>query len=152
MKPITNTVSISDMRRMREDGMTYKEIAHALGISMNTVSRYIGSRRDGYKDANKAVGERLKDTFGDRVEAYLDAHKVVEVVKDRTPRYSPEPALERLKTLTKTIVLAGSLCNFHVDLVAKEITLKDGTVDGLLTPETLNDFISDLQALARAIR
>lgn len=42
MRRLTNDVSVDELRRMRDNGMTNADIAEAVGCTVCTVRRYIG--------------------------------------------------------------------------------------------------------------
>lgn len=41
---LTNSVSVDELLKMRESGMTNFDIARSLDVSVNTVRRYIGNQ------------------------------------------------------------------------------------------------------------
>jgi transposase len=75
-------VTASEMRTMREEGMSNRDIANALDISYQTVVRYIGKQ-----------GGRM-----DSLEAFRDTPPKKATVKEEPvviPKYEPKPVLEK---------------------------------------------------------
>jgi hypothetical protein len=75
-------VTASEMRTMRENGMSNRDIANTLDISYSTVVHYIGKQ-----------GRRM-----DSLEAFRDTHPKKATAKEEPvviPEYEPKPVLEK---------------------------------------------------------
>lgn len=48
-EPLSKSVSISELRQMREEGLTNKEIAARLDVTPTTIARYLGPIEPGWK-------------------------------------------------------------------------------------------------------
>lgn len=77
-------VTASEMRTMRENGMSNRDIANTLDISYSTVVHYIGKQ-----------GRRM-----DSLEAFRDTPPKKATAKEEPvviPKYEPKPIIERFK-------------------------------------------------------
>lgn len=54
-------VSISEMQKMREAGMTNQDIANALDVSYQTVYKYIGQQPQGMRKRYARIGAQVKE-------------------------------------------------------------------------------------------
>ena len=64
-EPLTNTVTIEDLRRMREEGKSNTEIAKSLGVSYSVILKYLGPGGE-RKERRKTTEEELQAAFSMR--------------------------------------------------------------------------------------
>lgn len=159
-------VDIQTLRSMREQGMTNKQIANNLGISVSTVYRYIGRKSQqvkydeiqnkpcpvpnptGFlaeKNAEEPVVEDVQSVIEETVA------EPVEGIKEATFEESEEaePVKKTLLTvLNSKVKLQGSLCNYEIDSESGSIEMTDGIITGLLDQVTVERFLSELREVA----
>ncbi len=152
-------VDIQTLRSMREQGMTNKQIADNLGISVSTVYRYIGRKSQQVKyDEIQNKPCAVPNPTGFVEEEPVAEEEIVEdpVLKEE-PVEEPvaeepkeaEPAKEGLLTvLSSKMKLQGSLCNYEIDTDTGSIEMTDGIINGLLDRQTVERFLSELREVA----
>lgn len=139
---LSGQISVSDVAYMYyNEHRTKKETAAALGISIVTVNRYLGKYRKSLTDGENKVVATVDSTktFGDRIEEYLAAHQVAEVIP------APQPKL--LEMVSRQMSLKGNYCTFAVDNVSGNVELTDGAIQGFLTVNDIDSFIEELTEL-----
>ncbi len=157
-------VDIQTLRSMREQGMTNKQIADNLGISVSTVYRYIGrkSQQVKYDEIQNKPCPVPNPTGLVEKEPVTEEEIVEEPVLKEEPVEEPvteeeiveepkeaEPAKEGLLTvLSSKVKLQGSLCNYEIDSESGSIEMTDGIITGLLDQVTVERFLSELREVA----
>lgn len=112
-------ISRSEMMSMREGGLSNKRIADRLGVSINTVYRYIGKQP---KDMPREY----------KPEQELKPVEVSVVNK---------PALKLISTVS---LLKGDTSEYRIDSV-KNIVEISGLLNGILDPATIDQTIRELK-------
>ena len=119
-RSLINDVSISEMREMRERGMTNAEIAQSLGCSYDTVRKYLGKA-----PFHKAWGEASRP---------VKAHEEKE----------PEVTYGCLKVLHTIATLEGAVCKYVVNTETGMVEIKEGLLTGVLDRSIIQDIIDEL--------
>ncbi len=121
-KPVAITdEKIEDMKIYRELGLSNKQIAIEMGLSVVTVQRHLGNQKDGHRaDYGSIVAHATGDTF---VPKGYDLHKLkeekklekaqakVEIIKTKE---IPEDAPSGLKIASFQLVLNGEECQYTI--------------------------------------
>ena len=117
-------VSVAEMLKMREAGMTNQDIANALDVSYQTIHRYLGVQP---KSIKKRYGfyKQKKETQEEKHEACLSV-------------------------TCRTIDLSGVFASYTIADNAIKIILDEGS-EFSVNSEQLGDFIRELQAIQRNI-
>ena len=160
-------VDIQTLRSMREQGMSNKQIADNLGISVSTVYRYLGRKSQDVKYneiQNKPCPVPnptgfVKEVYMPEVSKEEIENKNVDTphggmfddvrvnekpdVKPVIPNSSP-----LLRMISSRFKLQGSLCNYEVDTDSGTIEMQDGIITGLLDRDTVRRFLSELNEVA----
>ena len=159
-------VDIQTLRSMREQGMTNKQIADNLGISVSTVYRYIGRKSQQVKydeiqnkpcpvpNPTGLIAEEIAEKpVVEDIPSFVEetVAEPVEGVKETTFE-EPEEAEPVKKTfltvLNSRVKLQGSLCNYEIDSESGSIEMTDGIITGLLDRDTVRRFLSELNEVA----
>lgn len=120
-------VTASEMLKMREEGMSNRDIANSLDISYGTVVKYIG-KQGGRMESLEAFKDKPK-----KAEAEAETKAVI-------PPYEPKPVTERYKF---------GMFDVELDTEDRDVTIVTEE-DVLVIPY---DFVPDLvQFLAWAMR
>lgn len=167
-------VDIQTLRSMREQGMTNKQIANNLGVSVSTVYRYIGRKSQQVKYdeiqnkpcpvPNPTGFVELPKPEKKEPEVYIpestEPKKNVELRHDipaeetivhcETPRNSGKypDSSPLLRMISSRFKLQGSLCNYEVDTDSGTIEMQEGIITGLLDKDTVRRFLSELNEVA----
>lgn len=156
-KAIRLEVTPAEMRYLREsEGLTNKQIAERLNISVNTVYRYIGKRS--YAIAN-AQAQNKPCPVPDHVATglYEESVEVESTMEQKKPGVSagsgslPEAPVSTLSLLNevKIIQLQGSECQYEVNTGEKTVTVKNGAVEVIMFDlEALTRFMAELTEIA----
>lgn len=175
-RKLSKDIDISTMLSMREQGMTNKQIADALGVHPNTVYRYIGRMSQAVKYAeitNKPspiagpVSARVEEPKRPLVaaQATTHTHDSIDASDATDEEKTPQPPLSKLSNTASAITgsdsllrvistrstLQGSLCNYIVDSNTGTIEMTDGLISGLLDRETIQRFIAELQEASKLL-
>ena len=152
-RKLSQDVSISEMLTMRQNGLTNKQIADQLEVSVSTVYQYIGRRSEAVKHA--AVQGKpcpIFDAPHETVpESLPEPDKVTEEnepVKEETPKAVRLPTNMNVLKESHTYDLQGLVCVFHVDTGCRTVEMKDehnGTMTGMIDAYDLPAFIRELQ-------
>ena len=181
-KSLKHEVSQQEMQYMRlEEGLSNKQIAERLGISVNTVYRYIGKRSYAVTNAraqNKPVPVPEVIATGRYEEEPTEEQEVIEEVavgmEDQKPIISENhdiggqapftvvkaeapyiPTMPVLKE-RRIVEFQGDYCVFEVDTGDKSVTMKDGAtsalVTGILDVDSLGYFIRELMQVHNMLK
>ncbi len=165
-RKLLRDMDVSTLRQMRLEGMTNKQIATALGVSVTTVYNYIGRMSEDVKYAalqrkpapirffQEAVVEEIAPVI-----APAQLQEEDEMQQTRTPSTKeptqPRPKPSMLQIVSASYELNGQICRYQVNTGAKTVELMDGskgsTVTGLLDTTTLPLFIAELQEIAEIV-
>lgn len=141
-RKLLDDLSISELKQMREDGMTNQEIADSLDVSYMTVLRVLGKQPDSMARKPRGGGS---------------------VVKAPPKKQEEECVPACLVTINRTIELQGATAKYVLNVEQKTINVKpenerrmfeslELNVDELDTfIEGLDTFIKELQAIQRKI-
>ena len=158
-------VDIQTLRSMREQGMTNKQIANNLGISVSTVYRYLGRKSQEVKYneiqnkpcpvPNPTGFIELPKPEEKEPEGYIpESNELKEneetIMHYETPRNSgryPDSS-PLLRMISSRFKLQGSLCNYEVDTDSGTIEMQEGIITGLLDGDTVRRFLSELNEVA----
>ena len=158
-------VSASEMRSMREQGMTNQQIAKALDISTQTVYRYIGKRSFDVVNA-RAQNKPCPVNFApldkpdpvEPEETTMDFNTVVKLFEERNkPVTQPSPAPRktpdglRIVKETHCYNFEGRYCDYEVDTGAGTVEMfsgeKEAVISGIIDIKTIPGFIEELRAI-----
>ena len=132
-RSLLKSVSYEELAQMRDNGMTNKDIATSLGVSPQTVYKYLGPQpsrgwsRHAYNDRPLSNPEQPNKDEPD------DAALIIE---------------------NRTINLAGLFAGYKIDIKAKEIRVfvEDG-VDALVIPfDQVVNFAKELRAITKHVK
>ncbi len=165
-RKLLRDMDVSTLRQMRMEGMTNKQIATSLGVSVSTVYNYIGRMSEDVKYAEvqrkpapvRFFQEAAIDEFAPVV-ALAQPQEEDEMQQTRTPTPyeppQPRPKTSMLQIVSAKYELNGQICRYQVNTGAKTVELMDGSkggiVTGLLDTTTLPLFIAELQEIAEII-
>lgn len=153
-------VDIQTLRSMREQGMTNKQIADNLGVSVSTIYRYIGRKSQqvkydeiqnkpcpvpnptGFVEIPKPKPEKKEEPIKPKED--IPAKEIV--VTHEKPDSSP-----LLRMISSRFKLQGSLCNYEVDTDSGTIEMQEGIITGLLDKDTVRRFLSELNEVANML-
>ena len=134
-KSLMKDISVSDLLGMRDSGMTNRDIASALDVSLATIYRYIGAQPP-----------------------KMRKHR--EPVSPNPPAHAAEPAVDggeaddaALIVDNRTISLAGLFAGYRVDVRSQSVAIfvEDG-IDAMVVPfDKVHDFARELSALAKPV-
>lgn len=129
MRRLTEEISVGELMRMREQGMSNKEIAKQLDVTTGTIYRYIGaqpSRRWGRENRAGHTAQELTDTA---------------------------PKQEPLSVVNQVTYLEGVVSLFTVDLQSGIVLLQvKGTEDCITVSfEQWESFSLEIQAIQRQL-
>lgn len=130
-RKIIDDVSISEMLKMREDGMSNQEIADALGCHYETVKRHIG--RQGFRGPNKTRKPQYTSEQWIPAETYISQH----TARDEAQAHRLIPTRYQ-----------GQVLEIHVDRDLQEVVLM-GNGELTLTMSELHGAMMDLMALSK---
>jgi len=132
-KKLSNELTLDELNKMRENGMTNRDIAESLGVSISTIYRYIGPQPSSLRGRHcdfesPSLPEKRAETH-DEGEAAL-------IVEDRI------------------IGLVGLFASYRVNIRAKEVVVRieDG-VDALVVPfDDVENFAKEIRAISNHIK
>ena len=127
-RALLNDVTIEEMRKMREAGMTNQDIADRLDVGKSTVYRYIG--------AQGGVGGRVSRT--------IPAPVVPLERKREEPVY---PGV--LPVVNRVTYLTGTAAEYVVDAKEQKITFQLGDVVAEVEFDKWRAFADEVQAVSR---
>lgn len=129
---LTADVSVSEMLRMREEGMSNKAIGDALGVSSQTIYRHIGPQ---------GPEIRRQPVYGGKPKPY---HEPEVEKKEEYPAC--------LVVVNRAISLKGTVCHYEIDPKSKllKIIMEDGA-NMKLDFEKFGTFVEELEAIKRNI-
>lgn len=140
---------------MRQNGLTNKQIAERLEVSVSTVYQYIGRRSEAAKHA--AVQGKPCPIFDTPHETVLESlpepDKVTEEnepMKEEAPKTVHLPTSMSVLKENHTYDLQGLACVFHVDVGGRTVEMRDensSTMTGMLDLCDLPAFIRELQEI-----
>ena len=129
-RSLLKDINLETMYSMRREGMNNVQIAGALGISRQTVIRYIGPQPKELNDYNGPRGPR-----GPRM-------KAAPVVEEAPPAC--------LVVDARTISLTGMYGKYELDVKEGRIDIINGTGQEMrVNKDMLGDFINELSAIKR---
>ena len=132
-RKIIDDVSISEMLRMREDGMSNREIAETLGCCYATVTKHIG--RQGFRSPNRQTRTKHTPEQWIPAETYISQHTARE-----------EAQAHRLIPTR----YQGQVLEIHVDRDLQEVVLM-ANGELTLTMSELHGAMMDLMALSKEL-
>lgn len=130
-KSLLKEVSIDELAKMRESGMTNRDIANTLNVSVATIYKYIGAQPQ-WGRMSREIRAAISDREQSSESAQDDAALVVE---------------------NKSISLAGLFAGYTVDIKSKRVRIfvEDG-VDALIVPfDQVQNFANELRAISSHI-
>lgn len=131
---ILKDVDISTLLRMRDEGMTQREIAECFGVSQNTISKKIGTPRNRPLSApSESAAPRIS------IPQNWEPVKVPEAVKEK-------PIVPEAMPLSK-FEARGKFFEFDVDVKGKAVTVENM----IFSFENLPDIVKDFQNLQKTI-
>lgn len=149
-KPLSEQVSASEMREMRMQGMTNRQIAKSLEISESTVYRYLGKKS---REVQR-MSECKKPPF---VFDNPEIPKVELPVIEGQPKeeaFDEQPRLRVIREV-KIIDLEGALCTYHVDQRTGDVALGNekeaSIVFGMVSRDTIGTFIDELTEIRQLL-
>lgn len=129
-RSLSKDIDLETMYSMRREGMNNVQIADALGVSRQTVIRYIGPQPKELNDYSRPRGPR-----GPRM-------KAVSVVEEAPPAC--------LVVDARTISLTGMYGKYELDIKDGRIDIINGTGQEMrVNKDMLGDFINELSAIKR---
>lgn len=129
-RSLLKDVDLDTLYTMRREGMNNVQIADALGISRQTVIRYIGPQPKELNDYSGPRGPR-----GPRMKAAF-------VVEEAPPAC--------LVVDARTISLTGMYGKYELDVKEGRIDITNGTgQEMMVSRDMLGDFINELSAIKR---
>ena len=131
-KSLLKEVSREELLTMRESGMTNRDIANSLDVSIATIYRHIGAQPPGLRRRYEYESPALPDNQTQR-EEFDEAALVVE---------------------DRRLSLAGLFAGYKVNIKAKEVVVfvEDG-VDALVVPfDQVENFANELRALSKHVK
>lgn len=148
-------MDMSTLRQMRLNGMSNKQIAESLDISISTVYKYIGRKAQDQKYAeiqNKPNVVPITDLRPAAAEA-----GAAEVCKKPAPAAAeaaatvvceaPAPAGDgrrALRMVGAKYRMQGGFCTYVIDTDNNDIEVNGDILNGLLDRDTLDDLIGEL--------
>ena len=147
-KKLSHEISISEMLTMRQEGLTNKQIAERLDISVSTVYQYIGRRSEAVKHA--AVQRKPCPIPAPALpfEVTTAVKENVPMMKEEAPKAPVLPTSMPLLKESHTYDLQGVACVFHLDTGSHVVEMKDAsdsTITGMIDADNLPAFIRELQ-------
>ena len=133
---LTDSVSIGEMLKMRESGMSNMEIANAVGAGYSTVAKYLG--------AAPGRGGRVSATIPQQV---ID-------IKPREERAAKpaEPEYEGvLPVVNRRVSLKGNFGEYEVDQLRKTVTFAISEMVAEISYEEWQIFAKEVAAINRHI-
>lgn len=136
------------MRELRRQGMSNKQIAEKMKVSISTVYRCIGRKSQAQKyaevqrKADVVPLAALRPSMG----ALAEPEGVIEVVPV-TEWPAPEAVVSlppSLKVVSARYRLQGAFCTYGIDTAAGDIEVAGDILNGMLDRDTLDDLISEL--------
>ena len=121
---LLDEVGIAELREMREQGLTNREIAERLDVSYYTIVKHLGKCPFRHKEP--------------RTEEPVDI--------------TPAPVtIGCLKVLSSVVTLQGELTKYTVNTEAGTVLMEDGLLRGVLDKDTLGDAIRELEEVRRML-
>lgn len=147
-KKLLNDVSIEELREMRNEGMSNREIAESLGVSVPTIHRYIGNQPKDMTRANIAEGQRHGEVLSTRRTANRTVFNAPNAENFASAQPEPELPAACLMVQNSIVELVSAERAYIVDM--KESTVE--LVGGLkMTYEELTGIIAELSAIHRKL-
>lgn len=122
-------VTPSEMRTMRENGMSNHDIAKSLDISYQTVLRYIG-KQDGHMQSYDAFKDNAKK----------EEKKEMVQVATVMPKYNPKPIREAYEIGETKITLNNN---------GKTMCVEDGAGTAYITYDSIPELVKFLEWVMR---
>lgn len=138
---------------MRQNGLTNKQIADRLEVSVSTVYQYIGRRSEAVKHAAVQgkpcpIFDAPHETVPESLPEPDKATEENEPMKEEAPKAVRLPTNMNVLKESHTYDLQGLVCVFHVDTGCHTVEMKDernGTMTGMIDAYDLPAFIRELQ-------
>ena len=129
MRRLTEEVSVDELMRMREQGMSNKEIAEQLDVTAGTVYRYIGAQPSRRWGRNNRAGQTVQE------------------LTDTATKQDP------LSVVNQVTYLEGVVSLFTVDLQSRIVLLQvKGTEDCITVSfEQWESFSLEIQAIQQQL-
>lgn len=149
-KKLSHEISVSEMLTMRQEGLTNKQIAERLDVSVSTVYQYIGRRSEAVKHA-AVQGKPCPiptPVSSPEPDDLITVKENTPMMKEEAPKAPALPTSMPLLKESHTYDLQGIACVFHVDTGNHTLELKDDgdcSIVGLIDAYNLPAFIRELQ-------
>ena len=178
-RALSKDISISELKQLQSEGLTYNQIAHRLDISESTVWRYLHKESmtqndEPKKDSSPKIKveipyrpkEQIMDIpYNNPVPPVCKSNEDTKDTEDTiaTRIKSTKRAIDELANklnscstlkLTEEIIkwkFEGVLCNYKVNKTTGEIEMVEGAISGLLDRNTISKFIAELQELEQKL-
>ena len=145
-KKLCHEISISEMLTMRQEGLTNKQIAERLDISVSTVYQYIGRRSEAVKHA-AVQGKPCPIPTPLNL---TDEKENEPMPKEEAPKAPVLPTSMTLLKESHTYDLRGIACIYHLDTGSRIVEMKDDgdcSITGLIDACNLPTLIHELQEI-----
>lgn len=175
-RTLTKDISISELKQLRSEGLTYNQIAKRLDVSENTVWRYLHKegmtqndepKKDSSPKIKVEIPYRPKEQIMD-IPYNNPVPPVFEYNKDtkdtiathiKSTKRAVDELAKKLNScstlkLTEEIIkwkFEGVLCNYKVNKTTGEIEMVEGAISGLLDRNTISKFIAELEELEQKL-
>ena len=167
-RTLTKDISISELKQLRSEGLTYNQIAKRLDVSENTVWRYLHKegmtqndepKKDSSPKIKVEIPYRPKEPvmeipWHEPTPAKFEKDIVILPDQERKKRVLEEFAKTSTLKLTEEIIkwkFEGVLCNYKVNKTTGEIEMVEGAISGLLDRNTISKFIAELEELEQKL-
>lgn len=167
-RALSKDISISELKQLRSEGLTYNQIAKRLDISENTVWRYLHKsgmtqidepKKDSSPKIKVEIPYRPKEQimdipYNNPVPAKFEKDIVILSDQERKKRDLEAFAKTSTLKLTEEIIkwkFEGVLCNYKVNKTTGEIEMVEGAISGLLDRNTISKFIAELEELEQKL-
>ena len=133
-RSLSRDISVQELQSMRENGMTNRDIASSLGVSLNTVYKYIGPQH-----------------FGTRKEREYRARRQGPPVFQEEVHEEPEDAA--LIVDNRVIGLVGLFAGYKINVKTKEVAISvdDGGNSMVVPFDQIETFSKELRAIGKHV-
>lgn len=154
MRSILHDISMSELHRMRDEGLTLKEVAEKAGICMATASRYLkGYKR---KPVAESMAERIPLKAAESVRIVSD-DEIIRTARERfnqrmnrSEQPMEQPTEQKPTVFISHIAYEGK--NHYYNVRENTIQIYDRTSNIChMSVEYVDDFIRELQGIKQMI-
>lgn len=152
-RKLSKDISMSELRGLRAQGLTNKQIAQRLDIAVSTVYRYIGKKSF---DVMNAEAQNKPNPIN-RIQIEYKPHEEPMAIpvtdKKPDPVVNEAPVHNALRVLDKTVVysLGGTLCDYEVNTKSLNVEMKNGLITGIIDKESIGKFIEELKEIEKLL-